>query len=50
MNTIEGSIKLINETKEYGSNGFTKREFILKTNEKYPQEVKLELYKDDCAS
>ena len=49
MNTIEGSIKLINETKEYGSNGFTKREFILKTNEKYPQEVKLELYKDDCA-
>jgi len=48
MNTIKGSIKLINETKEYGSNGFTKREFVIKTDEKYPQEVKLELYKDDC--
>jgi hypothetical protein len=48
MNTIKGIIKLINETKEYGSNGFTKREFVLATEEKYSQEVKLELYKDDC--
>ena len=48
MNTIKGSIKLIEETKEYGANGFTKRQFILTTDEKYPQEVKLELYKDDC--
>ncbi len=48
MNTIKGKIKVINEVKEYGSNGFTKREFVLTTEEKYPQEVKLELYKDDC--
>ena len=48
MNTIKGKIKVIGEVKEYGSNGFTKREFVLTTEEKYPQEVKLELYKDDC--
>ena len=48
MNTIKGKIKLIGDVKEYGSNGFTKREFVLTTEEKYPQEVKLELYKDDC--
>lgn len=48
MNQIKGTIKIIQETKEYGSNGFTKREFVLTTDEKYPQEVKLELYKNDC--
>ena len=49
MNQITGTIKVIKETKECGANGFTKREFVLSTNEKYPQDVKLELYKDDCA-
>ena len=49
MNTIKGSIKIIEDVKEYGSNGFTKRQFVIKTDEKYPQEVKLELYKDDCS-
>tara|TARA_B110000196_G_C20802336_1_gene500780 strand:- start:209 stop:610 length:402 start_codon:yes stop_codon:yes gene_type:complete len=49
MNNITGTLKKIGETKEYGSNGFTKREFVIETDEKYPQEVKLELYKDDCS-
>ena len=49
MNQISGTIKIIQETKAYGSNGFTKREFVISTDEKYSQEVKLELYKDDCS-
>jgi len=49
MNQITGTIKVIQEIKEYGNNGFTKREFVITTDEKYPQEVKLELYKNDCA-
>ena len=48
MNQLTGTIKIIQETKAYGSNGFTKREFVITTDEKYTQEVKLELYKDDC--
>jgi single-strand DNA-binding protein len=48
MNKITGTVKKVGEIKEYGSNGFTKREFVIKTEEKYPQEVKLELYKEDC--
>ena len=28
---ISGKIKLINETKEYGSNGFRKRELVVTT-------------------
>ena len=42
---IEGSIKVIMDTQTFGS-GFTKREFVITTEEKYPQEVKLELVKD----
>ena len=30
---ISGIIKLINETKEYGSNGFKKRELVVTTQE-----------------
>ena len=47
MNELEGQIKTIGETTQYGAN-FRKREFILTTEEKYPQDIKLEFYQDDC--
>lgn len=46
---IEGHIKLIGETKEYGNNGFKKREMVLTTNEQYPQHILIEFVKDKCA-
>lgn len=50
----QGIIHSIDETKTYGQNGFTKREFVIKLtgegeNDKYPNYVALELIKDKCA-
>ena len=45
---ITGKIKLINETKEYGSNGFRKRELIVTTEEQYPQDLLVEFVQDKC--
>ena len=51
---IQGIIHTIGQTTEYGSNGFTKREFVIKLtgedeNPAYPNHVALELIKDKCA-
>ncbi|MBN2715939.1 MAG: DUF3127 domain-containing protein [Deltaproteobacteria bacterium] len=51
---IQGVIHSIGQTTEYGSNGFTKREFVIKLsgegeNPAYPNYVALELIKDKCA-
>lgn len=51
---VQGVIHSIGETTEYGSNGFTKREFVIKLtgegeNPAYPNHVALELIKDKCA-
>jgi hypothetical protein len=51
---IQGIIHSIGETTEYGNNGFTKREFVIKlTGEDestaYPNHVALELIKDKCS-
>ena len=51
---IQGTIHSIGETTEYGKNGFTKREFVIKLtgedeNPAYPNHVALELIKDKCA-
>ena len=43
---IFGKVKLINETKEYGSNGFRKREIVLTTQEQYPQNILVEFIQD----
>lgn len=43
---ISGKVKLINETKEYGSNGFRKREIVLTTQEQYPQNIQVEFIQD----
>lgn len=45
---ITGKIKLINETKEYGSNGFRKRELVITTEEQYPQDLLVEFIQDKC--
>ena len=51
---IQGAIHSIGETTEYGQNGFTKREFVIKLtgdgeNSDYPNYIALELIKDKCA-
>jgi hypothetical protein len=45
---ITGKIKLINDTKEYGSNGFRKRELVVTTEEQYPQDLLVEFIQDKC--
>ncbi len=45
---ISGKIKLINETKEYGNNGFRKREVVITTEEQYPQDLLVEFVQDKC--
>lgn len=51
---VQGEIHSIGDTTEYGNNGFTKREFVIKLtgageNDAYPNYVALELIKDNCA-
>ena len=45
---IVGKIKWIDETKEYGSNGFKKRELVVTTEEQYPQHILVEFIQDKC--
>ena len=50
---IQGQIHSIGDTTEYGNNGFTKREFVIKLtgdneNPAYPNHIALELIKDKC--
>ena len=44
---ISGKIKLIGETKEYGTNGFRK-ELVVTTQEQYPQNILVEFVQDRC--
>ena len=46
--TTEGRIIVIEEPQSFAS-GFTKREFVIETDEKYPQQVKFECVKDGVA-
>ncbi|CAI8312814.1 MAG: Uncharacterised protein [Bacteroidota bacterium] len=46
---ITGKIKQIDQTKEYGSNGFQKRELVLTTEEQYPQHLLVEFVQDKCS-
>ena len=43
---IQGTIKLIDETKTFGNNGFRKREMVLTTEEQYPQHLLVEFVQD----
>ena len=43
---IQGRIKFIDQTREYGSNGFRKREVVVTTEEQYPQHLLVEFVQD----
>ena len=43
---IQGTIKLIDETKTFGNNGFRKREVVITTEEQYPQHILVEFVQD----
>lgn len=45
---LTGTIKLINETQTFDS-GFQKREFVVTTEDQYPQDVKFEVVKEKCS-
>ena len=45
---IQGKIKMIDETKTYGNNGFRKREVVITTEEQYPQHILVEFIQDRC--
>ena len=45
---ISGTISVIKETQVI-TDKFSKREFVVETDEAYPQEVQLELHKDQCS-
>jgi len=43
---VEGKIKHIDITREYGNNGFRKREVVVTTQEQYPQHLLIEFIQD----
>lgn len=43
---VAGKIKHIDITREYGSNGFRKREVVVTTEEQYPQHIMIEFVQD----
>ncbi len=45
---VQGRIKMIDETKTYGNNGFRKREVVVTTEEQYPQHILVEFVQDKC--
>lgn len=45
---VQGKIKMIGETKTFGTNGFRKREVVVTTEEQYPQHIMVEFVQDKC--
>ena len=45
---VQGKIKMIGDTKSFGSNGFRKREVVVTTEEQYPQHILIEFVQDKC--
>lgn len=45
---ITGKVKVIMDTQTFDS-GFSKREFVITTQEQYPQDIKMECVKDKTA-
>ena len=42
---VQGKLIKVMDVQTFDS-GFTKREFVIETSDKYPQKIKLELFKD----
>jgi len=47
--TVSGKLIVLNDAQTFPS-GFFKREFVIETDDKYPQQIKLEVVKDKCAA
>jgi hypothetical protein len=45
---LKGKIKLIDQTKSYGTSNFKKRELVLQTQEQYPQSILISFQQDKC--
>ena len=45
---VQGRIKVIEETRAFGANGFRKREVVVTTQEQYPQHIMIEFTQDKC--
>ena len=45
---LKGKIKLIDQTKSYGTSNFKKRELVLETQEQYPQSILISFQQDKC--
>lgn len=45
---VKGKIKLVRETQEVSAT-FKKREFVVTTEEQYPQDILIELTQDKCS-
>jgi hypothetical protein len=45
---VVGKIKMIDTTKEVGTGGFKKRDFVVTTDEQYPQDIQIQFVKDKC--
>ncbi len=45
---VQGTVKLIDETKTFGAKGFKKRELVVTTEEQYPQHIMIEFVQDKC--
>jgi single-stranded DNA-binding protein len=45
---VSGRIKMIDDTKAFGANGFRKREVVITTDEQYPQHIMIEFTQDKC--
>jgi len=46
-NQTKGTVKAIFDTQTFSS-GFQKREFVITTEEQYPQDIKFEVVKEKC--
>jgi hypothetical protein len=45
---IKGTVHLVEETKEYGQKGFTKRMMVIETDSKFNNLIAVEAVKDKC--
>lgn len=45
---ISGKIKMIDTTKEVGTQGFKKRDVVVTTDEQYPQHILVQFVQDKC--
>ena len=45
---VQGTIKVIGETANFGAKGFRKRELVITTDEQYPQSILVEFVQDKC--